>query len=67
MQNMSEVGRQGLETVEQLALRQGVHSGIWMKAAGFYYTDEGDIVRCDKCELVVSGWTTDMIPFTVHK
>ena len=67
MQNMSEVGRQGLETVEQLSRRQGVHSGISMKAAGFYYTGEGDTVRCNMCELVVSGWTKDMIPFTVHK
>ncbi|CAF4700429.1 unnamed protein product, partial [Rotaria sp. Silwood2] len=34
--------------------------------AGFSYTGAGDTVRCEKCQLEVSGWTQDMVPKVVH-
>ncbi|CAF3521506.1 unnamed protein product [Rotaria sordida] len=37
-----------------------------MASAGFYYTSIGDTVRCDTCELEVSGWALDMKPFAIH-
>ncbi len=44
----------------------GVHSSTKMQTAGFKYTGENDIARCDECDLVISGWTKAMKPFTVH-
>ncbi|UJR15699.1 hypothetical protein I4U23_002633 [Adineta vaga] len=52
---------------QKLNLKQGVHSSSAMQAAGFLYTNIGDTARCDSCGLEVSGWTADMVPFTVHK
>ncbi|CAF2836913.1 unnamed protein product [Rotaria sp. Silwood2] len=34
--------------------------------AGFSYTGVGDTVRCEKCQLDVSGWTQGMVPKVVH-
>ncbi|CAF4811879.1 unnamed protein product, partial [Rotaria sp. Silwood2] len=34
--------------------------------AGFSYTGAGDTVRCEACQLEVSGWTQDMVPKIVH-
>ncbi|CAF2836964.1 unnamed protein product [Rotaria sp. Silwood2] len=34
--------------------------------AGFIYTGADDTVRCEKCQLEVSGWTQDMVPKVVH-
>ena len=49
----------GLET-------HGVHSYTAMNTAGFRYIGQGDTVRCDTCQLEVSGWTQTMVPFSVH-
>ena len=46
--------------------KQGVHSNIAMKAAGFSYTGNADTARCNTCALEVSSWTLDMEPFTIH-
>jgi hypothetical protein len=37
-----------------------------MTTAGFKYTGESDTVRCDTCQLEISGWTRNMVPFSVH-
>jgi len=37
-----------------------------MNTAGFKYTGDNDTVLCGTCNLQVTGWTEDMIPFTVH-
>ncbi|UJR15700.1 hypothetical protein I4U23_002634 [Adineta vaga] len=67
--NISLVGK--LKEIRSLlqkkVLKQGVHSSSAMQAAGFLYTNIGDTARCDSCGLEVSGWTADMVPFTVHK
>src|SRR5215475_4384967 len=47
--------------------KQGVHSVNAIHSAEFHYTDDGDTVRCDTCGLEVSGWTSDMKPFTIHE
>ena len=44
----------------------GVYSQAHLRASGFRYTGNGDAARCDDCGLEVSGWTTTMIPFTIH-
>jgi hypothetical protein len=44
----------------------GVHSSMTMATGGFKYTGDGDIARCDVCNLEVSGWTQDMNPFFIH-
>ncbi|CAF4502387.1 unnamed protein product, partial [Rotaria socialis] len=44
----------------------GVHSTTSMMAAGFSYTGCGDTADCNVCKLKVSGWTSDMNPFTIH-
>ncbi|CAF2970114.1 unnamed protein product [Rotaria sp. Silwood2] len=46
--------------------KQGVHSTIRMASAGFKYIGKQNTVRCDICQLEVSGWTLNMIPFTIH-
>jgi hypothetical protein len=55
-----------LETCKALTQKHGVHHTIAMKSAGFTYTANDDTVQCDACKLEVSGWTLDMIPFTIH-
>ncbi|CAF0905325.1 unnamed protein product [Adineta ricciae] len=50
----------------QLNKKQGVHSNIAMRAAGFSYTGDADTARCDTCALEVSNWTLNMKPFTIH-
>ncbi|CAF0949907.1 unnamed protein product [Adineta ricciae] len=49
-----------------LSPKQGVHSNIAMRAAGFSYTGNADTARCDTCALEVSNWTLNMKPFTIH-
>jgi hypothetical protein len=44
----------------------GVHSTTTMITAGFRYTGHNDTVHCDTCQLEVSEWTKEMIPFIVH-
>lgn len=44
----------------------GIYSPMQMKSVGFTYTDDGDTVCCNTCQLVVSGWTRDMKPIQVH-
>ena len=44
----------------------GVHTSNYLKAAGFVYTGNGDTTRCVDCGLEISGWTSDMVPFTIH-
>ncbi|CAF4923132.1 unnamed protein product [Rotaria sp. Silwood1] len=43
-----------------------MYSSKDMFMAGFRYTGDGDTVRCDTCQLEVSGWTQDMQPKIVH-
>ena len=45
----------------------GIHSLISMKSAGFEYTNNGDTAGCNSCGLEVSGWTSEMNPFAIHK
>jgi hypothetical protein len=52
--------------LRSLFIKQGLHSVNMLKAAGFRYIDKGDTARCDDCDLEVSQWTSDMIPFIVH-
>ena len=47
--------------------QRGVHSQNYLSAAEFHYTGDGDTARCNHCGLEVSNWTSDMIPFTIHK
>ena len=44
----------------------GVSTQNQLRAAGFAYTGDGDAARCHDCGLEVSGWTHDMVPFTIH-
>ncbi|CAF0910069.1 unnamed protein product [Adineta steineri] len=37
-----------------------------MESAGFKYIDNTDRVHCYECKLEVTGWTSDMEPFTIH-
>ncbi|CAF1507974.1 unnamed protein product, partial [Rotaria sordida] len=37
-----------------------------MASAGLNYTGKGDTVRCSTCDVEISGWTSDMKPFTIH-
>ena len=37
-----------------------------LRAAGFVNTGDGDTTRCVECDLEISGWTKDMVPFTIH-
>ncbi|CAF2864133.1 unnamed protein product [Rotaria sp. Silwood2] len=62
----SDVRRKVLELHRDLSGKQGVHSIICMKAAGFHYTNIRDTARCDRCQLEVSEWTLDMNPFSIH-
>ncbi|CAF3496392.1 unnamed protein product [Rotaria sp. Silwood1] len=55
-----------LEICRKISRCPGVHSVIAMQAAGFVYTNVGDTVRCDDCQLEVSDWTNTMVPFTIH-
>ncbi|CAF2994511.1 unnamed protein product [Rotaria sp. Silwood2] len=57
---------QGIQTCKAMLQKQGVHSTISMASAGFKYIGKQDTVRCDICQLEVSGWTLDMKPFTIH-
>jgi hypothetical protein len=58
---------QVLETCRKLARKQGIYSSLLMREAGFQYINNGDTVRCEQCQLEVSGWTKDMIPLVIHK
>ena len=66
MLNKNDIYRKVLNKCQQLTKKQGVYSTITMEAAGFYYIGKEDAVRCDACNLEVSGWTLDMKPFTIH-
>jgi E3 ubiquitin-protein ligase XIAP len=55
------------ETCRTLLQKNGIHSVHALKAAGFYYTNKDDSVRCDECQLEVSNWPLDITPFTIHK
>ena len=46
--------------------KHSAHSRNFFLASGFRHTGDGDAARCDDCGLEVSGWTTTMIPFTIH-
>jgi hypothetical protein len=55
-----------VEICRMLSKKQGIHSTIAMNSAGFRYTGNGDAVCCDTCGLEISGWTSEMRPFTIH-
>lgn len=56
-----------LKSIQALVRRNyGVHSTNFMAACGFYYTGEGDKVKCDQCLVEVSNWTVNMHPFQIH-
>lgn len=52
--------------LKQLTNQPGVHTPNSLKVAGFIYTGNADTTRCVDCGLEVSGWTSDMVPFTIH-
>lgn len=66
LQQNNSAFKQAVDICENLRKKQGIHSTIAMKSAGFHYIYSGDTVRCDTCGLEVSGWTLDMKPFAVH-
>jgi len=62
-----DLNRRILKACRGLSRSPGIYSYITMKAAGFEYINNGDAVRCYRCELEVSRWTSDMQPFIIHK
>jgi hypothetical protein len=46
--------------------RYGIHSSTAIISAGLRYTGDRDTARCDICNLEVSEWTQDMLPFDTH-
>jgi hypothetical protein len=46
--------------------KRGTYSNTHMESSGFKYTDNGDIFRCDVCNLEVANATLNMDPFIVH-
>ncbi|CAF4570727.1 unnamed protein product, partial [Rotaria sp. Silwood2] len=64
--NKASSVHQVIQTCKTMLQKQGVYSTIHMESAGFKYIGKQDTVRCDICQLEVSGWTLNMIPFTIH-
>ena len=64
---LSDDDRLNLAKIKKNILeKHGVHSPTYLRASGFQYTGNGDTTRCDDCGLEVAGWTSTMIPFTIH-
>lgn len=56
-----------IKSVLSVSKKYGLHSGAQIEVAGFIPTGHGDTVRCERCGLEVSDWTSNMKPFTIHQ
>lgn len=66
LRNKSEVLANIRKGILPLTIKSGIYTHNQLRAAGFQYTGNGDAARCNGCGLEVSGWTSDMKPWTIH-
>ena len=51
---------------ETIREKRGIHSQNYLSAAGFHYNGDGDATLCKDCGLIISNWTSEMIPYHIH-